>query len=202
MATNKKVASTKTTAKPKQEKSNITPIVEPSIYEKAAERLAPKQNAVETPDGVINVRNRITFGEMTALVNSIVDMCTDDNTGEINWESFDYISKMAICVAYTGIGAPPDMEVGYSAVCGKDGLYETIKSHIDFEQRHSIIDSTIDKLRAREDLNNSTALSKLKELLDNVDGLMKMISEASDGYNPEEAMNALRQIGVFTGGAK
>lgn len=195
MATTKK-----TTAKKDATKKAVTPVNEKSIFELIAEESKSTEVLVETTAGQVPVRSRIGFGDMVTLINMIVDMCVDEETGEIKWEMFDYISKMAICVSYCGLRVPKSIEIGYMSVCGANGLYEQIKEYIDNEQLNNVIDSSLDKLRAREELNNSVALGKLRELLKGVDELMNMISDASEGYSSEDAVNAMTRLVALTGG--
>ena len=195
MATTKK-----TTAKKNTVKQTVAPVEEKSIFELIAESFPNTDTTVETEVGQVSVKNRIGFSEMITLINMIVDMCVNEETGEIKWEMFDYVSKMAICVSYCGLRVPKNIEIGYMSVCGTHGLYEQIKEYIDQEQLNNVIDSSLDKLRAREELNNSTALGKLQELLKNVDELMKEIADASEEYSTEDAVNAMTHLAEMTGG--
>lgn len=195
MATTKK-----TNAKRNTVKKIETPVAEKSVFELMAEAFPAIDTVVETPVGEVTVKDRIGFSEMITLINMIVDMCVTEETGEIKWEMFDYVSKMAICVSYCGLRVPKSIEVGYASVCGKNGLYEQIKEYIDPEQLGNILDSSLDRLRAREELNNSTALGRLNELLKNVDELMKMIADASEEYSTEDAVNAMTHLAAMTGG--
>ena len=190
----------KTASKKNIKKETVTPVEEKSIFEKMAEEFPAVETPVETPVGLVTVRDRINFSDMITLINMIVDMCTNEETGEIKWEMFDYVSKMAICVSYCGLRYPRNVEVGYSSVCGKSGLYEIIKEYLDPVQLNNVIDSAMDKLRAREELNNSTALGKLNELMKNVDDLMKMVAEASEEYSAEDAANAMTHLAAMIGG--
>lgn len=165
-----------------------------TIFELMAEKRQAGSVVVETPAGAISVKHRITFSDMLMIINTVVDMCTDADTGEVKWEMLNYASKMAVCSSYCGIMVPKNVEVSYSAVCGDDGLYELIKDHIDAEQLNNINNSIFAKLKAREELNNSTAVGKLKELLDNVDSLMKAVSDMSDGLDPDAVAGALSRI--------
>ena len=195
MATTKK-----TTIKKDTSKKNTAPAEDKSVFDLMEKAFPVNETMVDTSVGQINVKDRIGFGDMTTLVNTIVEMCTNDETGEIQWESFDYISKIAICMSYCGIHAPKSIEVGYAAVCGKNGLFEQIKEYLDPSQLNSIFDSTLKKLRAREELNTSTAVGKLDKFLQSVGELMKMVEDASDGYSSEEAINALNHLAALTGG--
>ena len=178
---------------------NTEPVVEKTIFELMAEKRPAKETIVDTPAGSVSVKNRIPFSEMIMIINTVVDMCTDSDTGEVKWEMMNYALKMAVCSSYCNVAVPKNVEVAYSAVCGEDGLYEIIKEYIDADQLGNISDSIFDKLKAREDLNNSTAVGKLKELIESVDGLMKAVSDASEGFDPETVAGALGSLSLLTG---
>lgn len=189
------------TARKKSTAKRVAPQAQDkTIFELIAEKCDSIETPVETAGGVVTVRNRIGFGDMTVLINTVVDMCTDDTNGEILWEIVDYTTKVAICVSYCSIRGPRGVEAGYTAVCGENGLYAQIVPHIDGEQLTNIFESVQRRLLGREALNQSTAVGRLNEMIQSVNELMKMIEAAADGYNSDDAIKALQSLATITGG--
>lgn len=175
-------------------------VKERSVFELMAEKFPVKETEVETPVGMIKVKNRISLNDMVVLVNLIVDMCTDAQTGMVKWEIYDYVTKLVICSVYCGVDVPKDLEVGYNAVCGKGGLYELVEPNIDPAQLDVIWNGTADKLRAQEDLNCSVAVGRLNQFIESVSELMEAIGNISEGFDGEEAVKALGQLSVLATG--
>lgn len=175
-------------------------VKERSVFELMAEKFPVKETEVETPAGMIKIKNRISLNDMVVLVNLIVNMCTDAQTGMVKWEIYDYVTKLVICSVYCGIDVPKDLEIGYSAVCVDGGLYELVEANIDRDQLVNIWDTTADRLRAQEALNCSVAVGKLNQFLESVSALMETIGSISDGFDGEEAVKALGQLSVLATG--
>lgn len=189
----KKVAEVVQEAKPVEQK-------ELTVMEAMAERSKKATvTPVETPVGVVNVRKALGFDEMVTLVSVIVELCTDSTTGEIKWQVYDYISKLMIVSVYCNIPAPEDTEVGYAAVCGEYGLFNTIKDYIDKEQLEHIFADTRRILDARESLNESTAVAKLNDFLKNVEGLINELSGVTQNFDSKQAVEALAHLASMTG---
>jgi len=174
-------------------------VKEPSVFEKMAALRNAGSTTVETPAGMVEVAKRISLNDMILLINLIVSMCTDQATGMVKWEIYDYITKLVICSVYCGEDVPQDLEAGYNAVCGEDGLYNHIAGAIDEEQLNNIWDSTTERLTALETLNCSTAVGKLNQFLENVQQLMEAIGEAADGFDASETEKAIGKILAFDG---
>lgn len=181
-------------------KKPVEEVKERSVFELMAEKFPVKETEVETPVGVIKVKNRISLNDMVVLVNLIVNMCTDSQTGMVKWEIYEYVVKLVISAVYCGIDVPQDLEVGYSAVCGEGDLFALVEKYADEDQLINIWDSTREKLRAQEELNCSVAVGKLNQFLESVSELMEAIGSVSADFNGEEAAKALEQLGVLMGG--
>lgn len=173
---------------------------ERSVFELMAEKFPVKEAEVETPVGVIKIKNRISLNDMVVLVNLIVNMCTDSQTGMVKWEIYDYVVKLVISAVYCGIDVPQDLEVGYNAVCGEGDLFTLVERYADEDQLIDIWDSTRAKLRAQEKLNCSVAVGKLNQFLESVSELMEAIGSVSADFNGEEAAKALEQLSVLMSG--
>ena len=202
MATTKKTttATKTTTAKKTTVKKKVEPVAERSVFELMAEKFPITETEVDTPVGVVKVKNRIGLNDMVSLINLIVEMCVDNTTGEVKWEFYNFASKAAICATYCGVSVPDDLEVAYAAVCGSDGMFEHIKEYIDAEQLNNVLDGVEEKLDSRDAMNQSTAFNRLNELINHVDELMRTISSVSDEFNGEEAIDALNRLTLLTGG--
>lgn len=217
MATTKKTTETtekKTTTRKRTTKKaaavqsdNIVELKKPveeakerSVFELMAEKFPAKETEVETPVGAIKVKNRISLNDMVLLVNLIVNMCTDSQTGMVKWEIYDYVVKLVISAVYCGIDVPQDLNVGYSAVCVDGGLYELVAANIDRDQLVNIWDTAAKKLRAQEELNCSVAVGKLNQFLESVNELMQAVGSVSENFDGEEAVKALGQLSVLATG--
>ena len=201
MATTTKKTTTKaTTAKKTTAKKKVEPVAERSVFELMAEKFPITETEVETPVGVVKVKNRIGLNDMVFLINLIVEMCIDNTTGEVKWEFYNFASKAAICATYCGVSVPDDLEVAYAAVCGSDGMFERIKEYIDAEQLNNVLDGVEEKLDSRDAMNRSVAMSRLSEFIQHVDELMGMVSDVSEGFDGTEAIKALHNLKVLSGG--
>lgn len=175
-------------------------VKERSVFELMAEKFPVKETEVETPVGMIKVKNRISLNDMVVLVNLIVNMCTDAQTGMVKWEIYDYVVKLVISAVYCGIDVPQDLEVGYNAVCVNGGLYELVEANIDRDQLMNIWDTAAKRLRAQEELNCSVAVGKLNQFLESVSELMEAVGSVSENFDGEEAVKALGQLSVLATG--
>ena len=198
MATTKKTTTKKTTAK--AENKPALKIVEPvevqeTVFDKMARMFPVSIAHVELGDGIaVDVKNRIGFSDVISLVKSIVDACTNEEMGEVSFEIFDYVTKLFIVCSYCGLDVPEDPEPGYAAVCGADRMYELISDHIDNEQLNVIWASAREKLLARQDMFQSTALSQVKELLNKLGDLMTLTQEAVDVFESGELEELMKEL--------
>lgn len=201
MATTKKTTTTKsTTTKKATVKVEEPKVAEKNIFEAMAERFPAVETPVDTGAGIVNVKNKIPMSDMLTLINLIVEMCVNGETGEVKWEVYDFAVKACIVATYCGVSIPGDLDVAYAAVCGKNGLYLQICDDIDSDQLNEIWDSVRDKLESRDALNQSIALGRLNEFLNSVESLMNTIGEMSENFDGEEAVKALGNLSVLTGG--
>lgn len=200
MATTKKTASTTKKTTTRTAKPKLT-VVKPeaekieTVFEMVAKENAGKTTEVKLEDGtVISVRNRIGFQDMLGLVKSIVDTCTNDERGEVAWEALDYASRVLVCAAFCGAEVPADPEVGYLAVIGPDGLYEQIVGFIDGAQLGSIMASVRMKLQAKQEMYSSVAAERIKDMLNQVDDLMKLMQTAVDMVDSGEFKETVNDL--------
>lgn len=208
MATTKKTneaAEKKVTTRKRAANKNIEVVEEKkektrSVFEMMSDNFPAGVAEVETPAGVVHVRERISLDDMVRLVNLIVATCTDNETGMVKWEIFPYVTKLLICSVYCGEDVPENLEAGYNAVCGKGRLYSLIAPAIDPEQCNEIWDGAQERLEAQDELNCSVAVGKLNQFLESVSGLMETISSMSENFDGEEAVKALEQLGAMAAG--
>lgn len=190
------MATKKKTAKPAEEIKEV----KENLFELIAKGFPAGMTDVDIGGTTVSVSSRLSIEDMSAVVNLIVEMCTDNATREIKWELQDYLTKLVICAAYCGIDVPGDLNAGYNATCGTDRLYDMIKDYIDDEQLNNIWHSVAAKLKARQDLNTATSVQRLNEMLTRVDELMNMISVMSDGFDSDDAVKAIAQLSAFASG--
>lgn len=174
-------------------------VAEKSVYERIIEALPTNEKEIETPAGMVKVKRRIAFSDMITLVNLIVNMCTDEHTGEVKWEFYDFAVKSCVTAAYCGDAIPDNLDVVYASVCGVDGLYRSVCDAIDPDQLTNIWHIVRDKLESRDKLNQSTAVGKLNQFLESVDELMKAVGSVSENFDGNEALAALQSLGTLVG---
>lgn len=199
-STEKKTTARKRTANKAVEISEEKKEKTRSIFEMMSDNFPAEVVEVETPAGVIHVRERISLNDVAALVNLIVNMCTDSETGMVKWEINEFVTRLLICSVYCGIDVPENLETGYNAVCGNGRLYDYVAHAIDLDQLNVIWDSVENRLRAQEELNCSVAVGKLNQFLESVSGLIETINSMSENFDGEEALKALGQLSAMATG--
>lgn len=210
MATTKKTTTTKSTTtkkapakrttKPKLEIVKDEPVQEMSVFEKMAARFPVTKQEVDLGDGLkVNVRNRLTFQEMMELVQKICDTCVDEQRGEVHMQMLDYVGRLFITAVYCGIEVPGDLDAGYAAMLGKDGLYNRIAVYIEPEQLDGIWQACRFKLRAKEDMFCSAAAKISINMMQKITELYEMISGITDDFDTEEALDVLKKLNTLTG---
>lgn len=198
--TTAKKPAAKKTAKPKLEIVKDDPVKELSVFEKLAEKFPVYTTHVVLGDGIeVDVRNRISMGEMVLLVKQIVDLCVDEEHGEINFELYTYVTELLICAAFCGLEVPDNAEAGYLAVCKTGGMYEQIAGYIDEDQLSDIWKISGEKIKAKCDMFNSAAAKITVDMLQRINELFEMISSVTDKFDGEEAVNAVIELSKITG---
>lgn len=206
MATAKKTTTKSTTArkttaakmaKPKLEIVKPVPEKEMVLYEKMVSKFPAVSTPVDLGDGMtVNVRSRVGLQEMALMVRHIVDTCVDEERGEINFELFDYVTKLVICSVYCGIEATDNPELGYAAICGKDRLYDQIYGYIDYEQLNQIWDSAKARLKAKQEMFSGAAAKLTIDMIQRMNELTELISGAMEGFDADGMAEALKKLGV------
>ena len=191
------MATRKTTKKTVENKETVATkeavAPEKNIFQKMAGIRSTRVTEVETVVGTVSVRDRISVGEMSSLVNTIVAMCIDDRTGDVRWELVEFVTKLLVVATYCGLDVP-EIDDGYNSVMGEGGLYHAVEANIDMHQLNGVWHAVDEKLRARQEMNVATGVARLNELLDAVQGLMDEVGKMSEGFDGEQAMIALDKL--------
>ena len=178
---------------------NTDTVESKSLFDVYAAKKPVSEHTIKTEAGDVTVRSRVSMADMMRIVSLCVEMCTDQTTGEVKWELYDYVTRLLICAVYCGVDVPSDIEAGYDAVYS-GGLYEEVTGYIENEQLDMIWASVRQKLMSRDALNASIAVGKLNALLESVQELMNAVGEAADGFDGAEALKALNVLNKMSTG--
>lgn len=204
MATTKKTMTEKKTTAKRTAKPKLTVVKTEekpmSVFEQMSARFQPMVSDVDLGDGLtVHVVSRLPLQSVIALIKRITDVCVDEERGEVHFHMLDFTAKLFIVSAYCGIEVPEDVEVGYAATCRAGGLYELVSSHIDTDQLEMIWNSCEDIMSGKAELFNSAAAKLTIDIVQRINELYEMISNVTDHFDGEEAVEALRQFSTIAG---
>ena len=171
---------------------------EPNVFEKFAENVHPKTQEVGICEGmVVSVKSRISFIEMLELVKKITDACIDEERGEVHYALFNTVAKLFITAVYCGIDVPADIETGYAAVRGQDGMYNMIEGYIDRDQLEEIWDSCEKVMRDKAAMFSSAAAQITISMVQRMNELYEMIGNMADDFNDGDMAAAVNNLMSF-----
>ena len=124
----------------------------------------------------IVVRHRLPLIEMMMFVDSIVTACVDDETGEYHPELFELASKECVLTMYANFRLPKDIEKMYDLLYNTD-MVELVLDHVDEEQYRDIRVSAQKQIRHKLKVLESTAATRVNELVSYVQETIEKINE-------------------------
>lgn len=151
-----------------------------------------KINTADT-DGVIkekdsaqmHVRRIIGFDEFTSAVNSIVNGCFDDDTGEVSYEVVDFIERAEVIERYTDYSLPDDVDAAFSVIYETD-VYEQARKNIDEGQLIRLFAAAEAKLEAKEKRANAAVEVAAQEVIAKFEELTEQMEGLFGGVTPDQ----------------
>lgn len=133
----------------------------------------------------MNVKRMLDFNEFTDAVNSIVNGCFDDDTGEIFYEAVDFIERSEVIERYTDYVLPDDINEAFKVIYETD-VYEQARKNIDDNQLVRLFAAAEAKLEAKEKRANAEAQAGVQAVMARFEQLSEQMEAAFGSVTPEQ----------------
>lgn len=174
-----------------------------SVFEKMAVMFAQEVTAADVDLGngiTVRVRHRIGLGEMMMAVRHIVDTCTDEEHGEVNFELFEYVLRAVVCSVYCNESLPANNEITYLATVGRNHLFDRIVEHIDHEQFDTIRSAAHQRLEAKSEMFTGAAAKVTVDMLQRINELYDILKSTTEDFSGSQAADALLKLSALVDG--
>ncbi len=148
----------------------------------------------------IEVKPLLSYPEMLAYVNYVVDACFDDDTGEYKPEIRDFALRFATIELYTNIDLSDEYgnDYAYDFLYSIDDLLVDIKEVISQTQFASILEAIDSKISYVVESNVNEMVGKMNDLYNEIYSLVDALEKQFDSIDNED-MKRLIDAMVGTG---
>ena len=158
-------------------------------------------NVVEIPlmnvEGVnIEIKKTISFQDMIAFVESVVELCIDKESGEYIPQIRDFAIKRELLTKYANFTLPQSVEKAYEYIYNSE-VVNLVLSHINQVQFSEIVSSVDSKIRYTLDNVNSAAISSVTSLIAKLDSAVDESSAMFDGIEHDDVINMMKNMDVI-----
>ena len=140
----------------------------------------------------IEVKTMISLKDMLTIVDSIVDNCFDDETGEYIPEIYDFALRDSMITVLTNITMPSSTEKQYE-ICYST-LFNAVLDVIGNDSYYHLIDVSEKKIDYINEINISSAKKDLQELVDAFEGIQIQLGGMFDGIGSDDLKNILAAV--------
>lgn len=160
-------------------------------FEKFISPIVPFSLAFDEETSIL-IKPRLNFVESVSFVRSVVDGCIDEIDGTVDYNTKDFLIRVAFFDLFTNVRLPEDYEKKYEFVYGVeiDGedLYERIINHKDFKkdlyENHILainnqVKFEVSKMQNQFKVETQEFISKIESEAEQV---MKIVSSFTDVF--------------------
>lgn len=136
-------------------------------------------------DVEVQIKRFLSLSEVQEMVNTVVEVCVDTETGEYIPEVKDFLIRLETVILYSNITLPNDVEKQY-VLLYSTYAFNTILDNIDTTQFKIILDAIDEKIKFNLSTINSTLTSKFNELSNEMKSYMENTSKLFSETNPSD----------------
>lgn len=133
-------------------------------------------------DNVNITRTTLPLNIMTGFVESVVDSCVDETTGEYTPQSYDLAIKINTVLYYSDYKLPKELEQQYEFLLNND-LYNHITEHINKTQYREILRAIDRKIKFKLDCISYSLTTPAKQIIDKLDNVINENQKTLDMLN-------------------
>ena len=163
-----------------------------NALEKATKEQYEPTTTVEWHGIEVVIKKTLSLGEMLGVVQGVVDVCFNQETGTYMPELKDYAMRIMVLENYANITMPSNLDKQYELVNTSD-LFEIILSRVNQAQFHNICMAIDQKLM----YNIEVARQQKTGLKAELENVLTQVTEFLEGADED----ALKQIVEALGGA-
>lgn len=162
----------------KMEKKTVSINKFPKVYNEGIKTLSI--NDVE-----MRIKRFLSLSEVQEMVNTVVEVCVDTETGEYIPEVKDFLIRLETVSLYSNVTLPKDVEKQY-ALLYDTHAFDVILDNIDTTQFKIILGAIDEKIKFNLSTINSTLTSKFNELSNEMKSYMENTSKLFSETNPSD----------------
>lgn len=139
------------------------------------------------------IKKHLSFVSMLEFVDSVVESCFAEDTGEYLPEIKDFAVRCAILTIYSNFSLPDDLERKYSLVYASDAI-SFVLDFIDLDQFHQMLTAIDKKIEHRAQSNIEALNKQMNEIAANFNVLEDKLSNifgAVDGDTISKVAGAI-----------
>lgn len=141
----------------------------------------------------IKIKPNLSLREMAYMVDRVVDICFDEDSGVYIPEIKDYAIRVLTIELYSNVALPDDKEEKYEAVYN-GGLFEKIKEYINASQYLDILNVIDKKIDILVETNVNSLTIQINELISKFTEIEKGLGIMFEGVTPEEISGFVKSM--------
>lgn len=153
-----------------------------------------KPKIIEYSRAKIEVKPALSYAEMLAFVDFVVDACFDNEMGTYQPEMCDFAIRYAVIEMYTNIELPEGDADRYDIMYGNEELFHKISGVINNAQLKAITEAIDQKLDALVEANANEILQNMNALYNTVLNLVDSFNEQFEGIEAGDVKKVLSAI--------
>ncbi len=153
-----------------------------------------KPKTIEYHRARVEVKPALSYPEMLAFVDFVVDACFDKEMGTYRPELCDFAIRYAVIEMYTNIELPEDDSDRYDIVYGNEELFHKIIGVINDAQFNAMADAIDKKIDALVEANANEILQNMNALYNTVIGLVDMFNKQFEGIDEDDLKKMVNAI--------
>lgn len=155
-----------------------------------------KENEIITADwngSEIKIKPILSLREMAYMVDRVVDVCFDKESGAYIPEIKEYAIRVLAIELYSNVALPDDKEEKYEAVYN-EGLFEEVEEHINTAQYLDILNAIDKKIDLLVETNINTLTIQINELISKFTEIEKGLGIMYENITPEEISGFVKSL--------
>ena len=144
-------------------------------------------------DVEVQIKRFLSLAEVQEMVNTVVEVCVDTETGEYIPEVKDFLIRLETVSLYSNVTLPNDVEKQYVLLYSTHA-FDAILDNIDTTQFKIILDAIDEKIKFNLSTINSTLTSKFNELSSEMKSYMENTSKLFSETNPNDISKLISNL--------
>lgn len=154
-------------------------------------------NNIVNLDNVNITYTTLPLNIMTGFVESVVDSCVDEITGEYTPQSYDLAIKINTVLYYSDYKLPEGLEQRYEFLLNSD-LYNHIIENINKTQYREILRAIDRKIKFKLDCISYSLTTPAKQIIDKLDNVISENQKTFDMLNETNINKLIDEIGKIS----